>query len=101
MLIIDCCVRGDESWTRKYYQAYLNKYGIKNADYLFLADQAFSPIDQDYLAKRDALRYAGAYDNALFDYARQFRDADEILVAAPYWDLSFPCLLYTSDAADD
>lgn len=93
MLIIDCCVRGDESWTRKYYQAYLKKYGIKNADYLFLADQAFSPIDQDYLAKRDALRYAGAYDNALFDYARQFRDADEILVAAPYWDLSFPALL--------
>ena len=26
-------------------------------------------------------------------FARQFRDADEILVAAPFWDLSFPSIL--------
>lgn len=29
----------------------------------------------------------------VFDLARQFRDADEILVAAPFWDLSFPSIL--------
>lgn len=93
MLVVDCCIRGDESWTRKYYQAYLKKHGIKDVEYLFLSDQSFSPIDADYLTKRDALRYKGAFDDSLFDYARQFRNADEILVAAPYWDLSFPALL--------
>lgn len=93
MLVVDCCVRGEESWTRKYYQAYLKKHGIKDVEYLFLSDLSFSPIDADYLTKRDALRYKGAFDDSLFDYARQFKDANEILVAAPYWDLSFPALL--------
>ena len=27
-------------------------------------------------------------------------DGDEVIIPAPYW-LSYPCLLYTSDAADD
>ena len=29
----------------------------------------------------------------MFHLARQFRDAEEILIAAPFWDLSFPALL--------
>ena len=28
MLVVDCCIRGEESATRKYYRAYLEKAGI-------------------------------------------------------------------------
>ncbi len=31
----------------------------------------------------------------MFDYAKQFASADTIVIAAPYWDLSFPALLKT------
>lgn len=94
MLVIDCCVRKDVSTTRRYYQAYLQKHGIiENVSLLDLTQMELPVVDADYLQRRDTLRYAGRFDDPLFDLARQFRDADEILVAAPFWDLSFPALL--------
>ena len=36
-----------------------------------------------------------AWDAPVFDLARQFRGADRIAVAAPFWDLSFPAALRT------
>ena len=35
----------------------------------------------------------GAWDAPVFDLPRQFRGADAILVAAPFWDMSFPAIL--------
>lgn len=53
------------------------------------------PLDWDHLKERD--RYAAAKDFSapLFRYARQFVDADEIVIAAPYWDLLFPAAVRT------
>lgn len=81
MLVVDCCVRGDASSTRQYYEAYLRKNGYteENVAVLKLAEQDLAPLTNVNLEKRDALRYAGKYDDAMFDLARQFRDADEIL----------------------
>ena len=33
------------------------------------------------------------FSHELFAPARQFREADEVVIAAPYWDLSFPAML--------
>ena len=33
--------------------------------------------------------------NSMFDLARQFAEAETIVIAAPYWDLSFPASLKT------
>lgn len=35
----------------------------------------------------------GDYRDPLFRYAKQFAQAADIVVAAPYWDLSFPAIL--------
>jgi len=35
----------------------------------------------------------GDLQNPLFDLARQFAEAETIVIAAPYWDLSFPAML--------
>ena len=82
MLVVDCCVRGDASSTRQYYEAYLRKNGYteENVAVLKLAEQDLAPLTNVDLEKRDALRYAGKYDDAMF-------------VAAPFWDLSFPSIL--------
>lgn len=90
MLVIDCCIRGEESATRRYYQAYLNTLPASTSvTVLNLMEQDIAPLTVADLARRDAV----PFDDELFRYARQFKEADEILIAAPLWDLSFPSLL--------
>lgn len=58
-----------------------------------LCDIAFPAATEDFLKKRDGLIAEGRFDDDLFTLARQFAEADIIVVAAPYWDLSFPASL--------
>lgn len=90
MLVIDCCIREEESATRQYYQAYLNTLPDSTpVTVLNLMEQDIAPLTAADIARRDA----AAFDDEMFRYARQFKEADEILIAAPLWDLSFPSLL--------
>lgn len=41
----------------------------------------------------ESLLKDGKFDDPMFRYAKQFANADEIVVAAPFWDLSFPAKL--------
>ncbi|MBR6206333.1 MAG: NAD(P)H-dependent oxidoreductase [Oscillospiraceae bacterium] len=58
-----------------------------------LHEIAFPVADADFLEKRDALIAAGSFDDPMFALARQFAAADEVVIAAPLWDLSFPASL--------
>lgn len=58
-----------------------------------LNDEKIPALDRDALAKRESLVREGRLDDEMLRYARQFAKADEIFIAAPYWDLSFPALL--------
>lgn len=51
------------------------------------------PLNGKSLEKREALIREGKYDDPMFRYAKQFAEADEIVIAAPFWDLSFPAKL--------
>ncbi|MBQ0055904.1 MAG: NAD(P)H-dependent oxidoreductase [Synergistaceae bacterium] len=95
ILFIDSCVRGELSATRRYAEAWLEKYKKESdeIEILRLAEENLTPHSAARLEKRDALLDAGKTDDAMFRYARQFKEADEIVIAAPYWDLSFPALL--------
>ena len=33
------------------------------------------------------------FSHEMFRYAKAFAEADEILIAAPFWDLAFPAIL--------
>lgn len=99
LLFVDGCVsqRGDDSRTRALSTAFLEAYQaahpeaqVERAD---LSALALQPFDREMLDARDALAQAGAFDGPVFALARQFREADTVLVAAPFWDLSFPALL--------
>lgn len=48
------------------------------------------PLTRETLAKRDALLAAGDRTDPMLAPALAFAAADEIVLAAPYWDLSFP-----------
>lgn len=94
MLVIDCCIRGDESATRQYYRSYLGTLPADTEiEILELSGLGLDYLDLHTLEKRSILIEKGDFSDEMFDLARQFRDADEILIAAPFWDLSFPALL--------
>ena len=51
------------------------------------------PLHSALLERREHLIQNGKFDDPLFRYAKQFAKADEIIIAAPFWDLSFPAKL--------
>ena len=93
LLIIDCCIRGADSATRKYYQAYLEASGQQHTQSILLDQMDLAPLNRTTLLQREALCAKKDFGHAMFQLARQFQQADEILVAAPFWDLSFPSIL--------
>ena len=58
-----------------------------------LTKENLLPLNRESLELRDRLLKAGRRDDPMFRYARQFAEADEIVIAAPFWDLSFPSML--------
>ncbi len=93
-LVIDCCIRGDNSATKKLYTSYLNTLNNETAvEILNLCTQPITPLDAQALEFRDRLIEQRNFQHKMLRYARQFQSADEIVIAAPYWDLSFPSLL--------
>ena len=90
-LFINCCVR-EESRTDRLARAVLQKLGGDFTE-LKLYEANLKPLDRDTMNKRTALIERGDYSDPMFDYAKQFASADTIVIAAPYWDLSFPATL--------
>ncbi len=93
VLYIDACVRAD-SRTRRLADCLLNTLNAP-CEHLRLTECAFPSVDEAFLKERDRLIAEGDFQNPMFEYACQFAAADEIIIAAPFWDLSFPASLKT------
>ena len=91
-LYINACPR-EESRTKRLARAYLAH--ISDVTELNVYDQPLVPLDRERLAHRESLIAGGKWHDPMFDYAHQFADADDIIIAAPYWDLGFPAQLKT------
>ena len=90
-LLINACARPD---SRTYILAEKTAARI-NADYstINLYNENLRPLDYSDLIKRDSFIEQDDFGDDMFRFARDFRDAEEIVIAAPYWDLSFPSVL--------
>ena len=101
LLFVDCCIsqRGAESRTRKLANAFLDAFCSIHPDWTVetvdVAELNLPPFTPEMLNERDALASVGAFDAPVYDQTRQFRGADAVVVAAPYWDLSYPAALRT------
>lgn len=58
-----------------------------------LTQTAPLPLNEEMLARRTAMAEKGDFNHPLFQLAKEFASADTIVIAAPFWDLSFPALL--------
>lgn len=102
LLFVNCCIsqRGENSRTLSLARAFLEAFRAAHPGAeietvrpeTLLTLRHFGP---EMLNDRDAWAGVGAWDAPVFDLARQFRAADRIVVAAPFWDLSFPAALRT------
>ena len=58
-----------------------------------LNEENIPSLNRALLEKRENLIKNGNKTDPMLRYARQFANADEIVIAAPFWDLSFPAKL--------
>ena len=96
VLFVDCCIRRGKSRSKQLADHFLSEVQ-KNGEYevetLCLMDENLSYFSEGFFLQREELLAAGKKDHPRFRYAHQFAEADKIVIAAPFWDLSFPALL--------
>lgn len=75
-----------------FLEAFAQKQGQEIA-YLDLKQEHLSPLDASDVELREQVVASKNFAHPLAKYARQFAQAEHIVIAAPYWDLSFPATL--------
>ena len=91
ILFVNACVR-EQSRTKRLADSLLS-FLQGTAEEVRLREIVFPAVDEAFLQRRERLIGEGKFDDPLFRYARQFSEASQIVIAAPYWDLSFPAAL--------
>lgn len=90
LLYIDACIRNEESRTKKIatpiVEALKEKYDV---DTLVLNKLELDIVKEELIKKRTS----GEIDSVVMSWAEMVRDADRIVIAAPFWDMSIPAAL--------
>ena len=91
ILFINACVR-EKSRTKRLADKLLSTLEGP-VEEVRLADLTFPAVTQSFLQHRDELIERECFDDDMFHLACQFAAVDTIVIAAPYYDLSFPASL--------
>ena len=90
LVVIDACIRGEASRTRRIaepvIEALAKRYEIVRFD---LTKMDLAPLTPETYAQREA----GIVPAWAVEAAKTLAEADRILVAAPFWDMSFPAVV--------
>ncbi|MBR5537400.1 MAG: NAD(P)H-dependent oxidoreductase [Clostridia bacterium] len=90
-LFVNACPR-EGSRTLQLARHLLDKLDTP-AEELRLFEENLLPLNGKTLALRDKMIAQDNLEHPIFKYARQFAAADTVVIAAPFWDLSFPSAL--------
>ena len=96
VLYIDSCINRERSRTERLAQAYLQKRlaaGDSRVETIVLEELALQPLNEKSLSHRERCIGERNFSDPIFDQAKRFAEADELVIAAPFWDLSFPAML--------
>lgn len=90
LLYIDACIRDEESRTKRIAEpivaALKEKYDVES---LVLNELKLTVVQKDLINERNS----GIIDKTVMSWAEKVRDADRIVIAAPFWDMSIPAAL--------
>ena len=91
ILFINACVR-PFSRTLELAKHVLSKLS-GDIEEVKLYNEQLLPLDLEEMELRDKSAISRDFTHCSFNCAKQFANADEIIIAAPFWDLSFPAKL--------
>ena len=90
LLYIDACIRDEQSRTKRIATPVIEelkqKYEVQT---LVINELDLSIVRKELVTKRTS----GEIDSQVMQWAESVRDADRIVIAAPFWDMSFPAAL--------
>ena len=100
LLFVNACVRGKDSRTLVLAEQLLERIREANSkDLAFqieeirLSTESLLPLNYERLERREELLVHGQFHDTMFDYANAVAQADMLVIAAPYWNMSFPSML--------
>lgn len=91
VLLINGCPRADHSRTLKVARAYIRKR--KESEPICLMERELSAENIHFLTKESFDVRTGELKAEDLSLAREFASADEIVVAAPFWEFMFPAIV--------
>lgn len=90
-LFINATVR-ERSRTEELAKFFLDEFCDEVRE-INLLNEKIQPLNSESLLLRDKLVKEHITDHPILQYAKEFSRTDTIVIAAPFWDLSFPSLL--------
>lgn len=98
LLYINACVRGGElSRTKRIANAFLDEIEANSSNVKITEKDLMlmNPLFLNYFSfkQREELIENGKFDYFNFDLANEFAKADKIVIAAPFWEFSYPAIL--------
>lgn len=101
ILFINACVRSKSRTKRladavlkRLSECYDNNGGSRIREIVLTEEErGLMPLHEYDLKRRDHATEKGSFDAPEYFFAQEFAQADIIVIAAPYWDLSFPASL--------
>ena len=90
ILYIDACIREELSRTKKIATSIINELKENHeVETLKLNDLNLKIVDKELITKRNNKQI----DVEVLTWAKKVATADKIVIAAPFWDMSFPAAL--------
>lgn len=97
LLFIDACISTHASRTKRLCTTYIEEFMKRNPEVsletVVLRKGKVEPLTKERIIERDRYVKHKDFKQPMFDFARQFKEADYIVVGTPYWDLSFASIL--------
>ena len=91
ILFLNACVRS-ASRTKRLADHLIGKLG-DDVKEIKLWELDLPKADEAFIDRRSEFAGRNDFSDPMFDLAKDFAAADTIVIAAPYWDLSFPSVL--------
>lgn len=91
ILFLNACVRS-ASRTKRLADHLISRLG-DDAKEIKLWELDLPKVDETFIDRRTEFAGRNDFSDPMFDLAKDFAAADTIVIAAPYWDLSFPSVL--------
>ena len=100
LLYLDCCITmRTSSHTKQLAETFLKSWHklhpSDEIEHLDLKSMSLFPLDEVSLHEREQAAANKDWNHPSLALARQFAQADRIVVAAPFWEMTFPAKLQT------